>query len=898
MLRSRAALSLVFLCACQSTIDPQTPRKYRCNRELNGPLSAECPGNWRCGIEDSCHDPNEQFPFACETQADCAPTWHCGVAGVCYDRTTATDVPCRMSVPDDCAPGWRCGLNNHCHDRDAGSDYACLSDTDCEKGWRCDLVGGLCIDSSAEALRAGGALAAARVSPPLFGVPDLFSVSDPFYDPAAPDCLSAQIATLTDGGLSTIVEWLCQDALVPLYAARFDATLPATGARGLLALETKSYVLDSTSLARFDSATQGVQSLGPVAADALRLTPIYRDDYSTSVLFPPLVFVTGPTQYGLVDVDSDTFTSPLTVAAVDGGRTGILDVAELASGSDTFPERLLAATQDGLFFIPRDDGWLSAVTAGGDAGLVPVQTPVLGNAACGSPPAQRPLRLSINGNIVLALQEPPPGSTSGAVTWQVINSQGAYDTCDAGIFPYSAGPCPACPEGERVLDVSPGTSDNAFADSQCAQPDGGSHFVEVGMTNGSCTSTDLGVNTDSRFSPGPLRSVGVDAPFGSGDVIDEQGRPFLYQQGLLSTLPTVGPVRVAGGGDSPLFTTTWFVDDNDISHGSGWQLTDAGFVGRQFDPDLTALQFCSGVSGAPSLIVRTQMALTGPDDNGNYQPADPNAPPLIVVTSLDEVLATSMPNDPTLSHPVAQLASTQGLPASVCWPDTEPSVRATVAKTAMGPDALLVAVQDTIWAGVMVVDAGTLIDGGQKPPELLQPQVTPVPRGRITSLATTDPDIRNGEFVSGYAVAQLRLFHIFGLDANQWGQQEVQLPSGVPIGVWADGASARVAFASGRVLSLPSRSELIGANSIANGILAVAGFCSQGYAMTPDGVYRLEPDPTTPQSAKWVRVPLGIDTPSTSNGAFVDGALYSTPSALYVFNRFGTAVAVGDANCP
>src|SRR5439155_9367632 len=67
---------------CQSCVTLPLAR-YACKYELHD--NSQCPGGWKCGVEDYCHDPLDVKAWSCFTDDDCSAKWRCGVGGTCVD---------------------------------------------------------------------------------------------------------------------------------------------------------------------------------------------------------------------------------------------------------------------------------------------------------------------------------------------------------------------------------------------------------------------------------------------------------------------------------------------------------------------------------------------------------------------------------------------------------------------------------------------------------------------------------------------------------------------------------------------------------------------------------------------------------------------------------------------
>jgi hypothetical protein len=188
----------------------------------------------------------------------------------------------------------------------------------------------------------------------------------------------------------------------------------------------------------------------------------------------------------------------------------------------------------------------------------------------------------------------------------------------------------------------------------------------------------------------------------------------------------------------------------------------------------------------------------------------------------------------------------------------------------------------------------------------LQVRVVPNPRAAITSFDFGPPAPDAGTLLDGYAIAQGRLFRVTAETGTRWLSSEVAFNlRGEPRKVWLDQGRGRVAFADGRILSLPSRVLLAPPLPDFPPEAADFGFtCGHVFALSRRGLWRLDTSSGN-RVGTWTRV----DLDSVVAGASVDpgwsgGRLHAVdePSerALYVFTEHGNVARLpfDPSSCP
>lgn len=429
-----AAALAIAAAGCSTSVNWQTPRAYPCSRQSADP--DQCPGGWVCGLEGSCHDPAQAFPFLCEGDPDCAPAWRCGRSGVC-------------------------------HDRDAGAPYPCAADTDCERGWRC-AVDGLCVDAAADAVTPGatyGTLAVTAVSPTSgVGLPDLVSgahtpLSDGYGNPT-----DAYAFTVVRGQALTQLThfpnlYFTGSGFNLVLASSWSALLPEVP-RSVATVGLRGYFLDSQGLGSLQwQVDAGVTARYGGAAAGTNWIRASSDP--TQVLL-----AANDSALQLFDTRTNTVrTSGIRLPARDGGTQRLWDVAagESTGMPATDARRLwmAAAGDDGLYVAYRTDAGSLVLPDGGPATSTnawqPLDYPRFPHRACpGTDGGYRPLRLFRSSN--------PDDNFFGveAVAWgddpntaprlvATIDGTAPYDPfppCGTIYGVSTWGPCPACAAGE------------------------------------------------------------------------------------------------------------------------------------------------------------------------------------------------------------------------------------------------------------------------------------------------------------------------------------------------------------------------------------------------------------------------------------------------------------------
>ncbi|MHB8872255.1 MAG: hypothetical protein ACYC8T_01080 [Myxococcaceae bacterium] len=866
-----AFAGVLLLPGCKSKLDLETPRKYPCSIASG---ESQCPEGWRCGLEDTCHDRSLPGPYLCATNEDCEAQWHCGKARRCYDRADAGAIDCRPEVSEDCSDGWRCGLNESCHDRSVGADYPCHDDLDCEQDWRCDLLVGRCVDSRADALRdlENGPLRQTRISPLLPALPDRFAASDYFTlddeDAGIYAPWTKSFSYVTDGGLTFLFD-VWQDMDVNFMQV-VKPPLLAGAVHGLANYQAQAYLLDDLGVWRYSHSLDGGRSERLASPGfAPKQLRIARGDEGSSAITPAQVVAFDEHRLAFFDpADGGWAMVPL-----PGSGARLLDLIETRYSS-SYPQHFIASTAAGLYWARRDEtGFLDGMVPG-EPLWVPLTFPGFSHQACGTAGDAGYRALRVHADYYWLLQlvtelAPHPGDDGTpeliAHEYNEPYSSPPPAACGDAGWTELAPPTKACRKGERLLDFHPSSMSDEIAQTRCRYrtADGGEgerSYLITRQADGGFAPIPATLADDPYGAPVNARTTPSYAGQARASFADEYGR-FWYGPSDndrtfadVEVLP-VAPERVVGGESDLLVLTQTVYDGLQASY--TYELDPpVGLTWSGYDHQ----QLCASVRGKPSWVARTHYALDA--DGGVLVPG----PPPVEILPLSQVLS-----DPDVVGPVT-LSSTGQLGGQPCGIGSPTSVMAVSAALPDGGTELLVAGNDTVWAGDITpvlasLDAGRLV---------LDAKLVPSPRIRIDDLAALAPDPDGGELLGGYVLAQQRLFRFSAANETRWRADEVTLPAGDPMSLWADGRAGRVGYRDGRVYSLPSRVLIAPPLALPGGLGVQFGTaCARVYAAAPDGLYRLDKTPDAGVGA-WKPVKLDLAAPGALDDGAVGGKFYPT----------------------
>jgi hypothetical protein len=201
------------------------------------------------------------------------------------------------------------------------------------------------------------------------------------------------------------------------------------------------------------------------------------------------------------------------------------------------------------------------------------------------------------------------------------------------------------------------------------------------------------------------------------------------------------------------------------------------------------------------------------------------------------------------------------------------------------PTSLLVTSRDQ----VLTVDT-RFADGGNPWPVLRLVPEPYVPIISVTLVSAT----------AGYALTGNALHAVEAPTDLPWRSSQVPVPEGDWIEVWADGARGRLGYRDGQVYALPSRVPIAPTLPGAQQVTDYSTLCDVPFALAPDGLYRLTPNPDAGAVGVWQAENLdGVISPALADRGFAGGKLWQDGQTLYLVSRFGTVVRLTPAGgCP
>ncbi len=895
-LLAATALALVAgLAGCKSRLDPDAGRKYKCDR-ADSAASTQCPDGWRCGFSGYCHANEEPGDRACEVAEDCASTWRCGLDNRCHDKAVAAAYLCASS--GDCEQGWHCGLERVCHDPQVAAAYLCTGDEHCEKGWRCDPVRGACVDASSERLLSSAAPPSERVSPRLPWSPTLFAASELFeqaYDSSGYRAYTRSFAQVSAQGLTQMLERLEYD--VPRLE---QVTVPlASPATSLEALEGSAFVVDGQGVLQSTLGVDaGVRRL-PFPAPVQTLVGLPRHDTNLG-MYSPVLFGLGAQSYSYWTADEDRLTGPLVLRGADGGVRTLRALTDVKRYYGDDPRVLFAATDDGLYAASRTPTGFDSADGGLEGAWVPIRAG-LGSPSCGVSGPSQVLRVDSLAEYYypIALVQSADGGSQGDLYAFDFDYDAPVQACSDSLLKVAAGPCAPCPAGDTLVELHAyGDLDYpTFQRCRHALEDGGStetswYWDRTDAANACGLYYDPYQSDSTVESIGHLRTAATPSPVVSAR-LDEQGRIFGYYDprtyyGRAYSLTDVPRLVVGGAGHKLVALSRETVSLPPRIFELGAHRLDE--VQTYFYDSIPYLQLCGQVAGAPGWVART---VVGIQMDGGAEPGAPR----VEVARLEDAVPADSANYPQVgaAPAIAYLSQTEQLEGNVCWATSDaPGIHAATGKLGDGGTMLYVVGGDSLWAAELPPNAG-VADAGVAPVRL-EIKVAPLPRARVTAVTPISVPANGPELLAGYLLAQRRLFRFSAVDEVQWRADEIRLPTGSALDVWADGANGRVGFDDGRVFSLPSRALLAQALPAGGKVLQYATLCGQSYALTATGLLRL----TAPSEGGAVGVwtPMALDlAPPGGDPGYARGKLHASGNELYVFNAYGTSVRVKDPAC-
>lgn len=766
-----------------------------------------------------------------------------------------------------CGSGWRCGLEERCHPIGKPAAYTCATDFDCEAQWRCgpELK---CLDATNEALRPNafaGALRARQVSPRVSSEPALQVASASFPVPQAcgPDVPAQTVAFVTEAGTVRSTEYPLGRRVLDADAgagscdagpARHVFSSVGTAApmtRPPLALADTpeaTWVLGTSGqLCRFanlDGALGGCEGIKlDFAATALR-----------SGRLPGLPLVARSEQrYVLITADGRTTAARRVAPVALGEEQPIHDLLpyQLIDGG----AGLFAVTPAGAFAAevpaPAPDG--GSPEAPADEAWLPMHVPGIG---CVSDPLPDPVGVlrsvawAHGAPVLMGVIEKPDGSKHVAA-FSGLGSGVGRPGCLAGQLdgvalgdPFT---CAACP-GEQLESFTAAPLDELgrFAlELRCRSATGARSVWAARLEQGACTAE---------------RVVGPDAP-------------------LATVAGTAGPSTAATAGAAG---EVW------LQRGTGYS-REARFLDR--GPSLVLSGPGSLTVGAPAVSAQLQSGAIEVEaaqlfelrEGEGLVARSGGADLLAAVEGTDRWVLRDATDAGSGNPPsVVELTPEGGKRLLAVFTSTEtfkPPYRAVAAPGPDGGTLVVVTAFDALLAAEL--------DAPSTP--VLRVRLVPLNRSEITAL-TVLPRAAGGRYVEGWLVSAGRLHRFVADSPTVWKSDELPLPVGDPVALFHDGQRGRVAFADGRVYSLPGRVEI--APALPEGEGSARDFvdvCGQVLSIGDRSAFRLVTDGSS-SIGQWqpVTLPQGGGKPSR---------LHATADGAYVFFDDGRVVRLEGLVC-
>lgn len=877
--------------ACERDQPDQCPGQWRCGLEgychqLGNTSVAwrcesddDCEGGFRCGLSKTqeyreCHDPAAPQDWPCEVQGDCLGGWTCGLttgrdARQCHDPAAPRSWPCETSA--DCVGGWSCGLASdgelrECHDPQNPRAWACVDDEDCLGGWRCGTER-VCVDPSADALGQltlapldGGAHLSPRGST---SPVTLLSVS-PFYSEGRGRG-RGNLAFVQDGR----VHAMSLDSITGGFS-RFDLgteqphTLLAHGARGANSFGGNDE-LDRVSIVWPDGGTStftfdgGAFDRYDIGDQIMPIDTLHHG--SAGGGFTPSVFgfSSTPGDYYLRLRGDDGFTYDLLpefdwtdFQQVPNNR--IHSMTGLRRGLNL--ECVYVTDERGLW-VQQRGGSLNGEDISSYL-FEPVNIDLFQHTECVSAgPKIRTVR-GVGDRWLAVTAEPASGPVQVAVldadrTWsdrdssdgEVFCSSFAYRPCaqdDRIRVDLAYGPCTACPTGSTFMGMSTvidAAGGPPMLEVVCGQPNAGGVVFRI-----------------SASASGTSECVRTLVTGGSSYFSEPTPRPALPAPGVVAWSGSQGQV--------------WFGADSTNIASLSFDRAATGMVRRGPGPDdFTA--FTPQLLGTPSPVI-------GLVSTRSVQLSAPvlHAPSFAMSQGqlLDLTGTTAVSSARTVGYVTAL---TLGSPIS-----------AAITRSSAGKHLAVVSAGTSLYAG----DVDQVLTSAGPAAALSQRLSTVEP---IASLSFPKEHAQGpGPLLTGYAIVGSSVARVVADTLTRWRSEPVPLPLALqPRATWFQGTKGRVGFHDGSVFSLPSRVRI--AEAIAGGeVVDYAQPCGQQLALTPTGLYRLEPGASGP-IGRWVELPLPGEVESLD---FTDGRVHGLGADVFVFTRIGVAARITFESCP
>lgn len=810
---------------------------YPCHRD--GGSSAECPGEWHCGVEDRCL-PNQPGPWACRDQADCYG-WHCGAQGVCYSLDDAQAVACR---PDggDCAPGWRCGVPagdpqlSVCHDTSVAAPYTCRDDSDCEQAWRCG-PDGVCLDTSAEGLRPNAGIPVASISSeaPLWNQrPRLLSITADHRTRTSCSTVDAWGWT-TDvvvGDELVRVSWFpgglrtCQDAGSPMQWGAVDrgAVPPGLSPVALLSLGDATLAIASDG-GLFSLSFDG----GALGASLQSLS--FAPTKLKQGLHRGVAFAFDEAHLARLEGGSWTEADLSSLGTYDAG---INDVSEFGDVDQQVDPVVVIATTRGLFRVHRSGPVTGVYAPDLDCPTDP----------WASPPSVLSLsQEDLHGTLASFVRANEDGSLfSSLFTPGTSNYAGSCELLPNSLVNPSVG----C----YVTDAGPGP-----VQIEVSAPDGGSYssrFILVVETAAGELDTRRCGN-GLVFADWPqvkqFSAPGMQVSKNNPRVLafaDDRGHLWASDRDFL--LPFSTPLMVSA--------PTMMVGREPL------------FAGNLHGPP---------TSGLPDLASESVFAF---QPGAGFFSIGPTYPNFGSLQNAPDWVILDLPYFPdTLAWDVVAQNQSPSIdfPIVVRWPGRATSRPLGARHDLPDGGTIFIGTSGDLLLSADITDR--LAARADAP--TLRPAVVPLSRGNITSLVALPKSPQGASYAGGYLIANGRLFRFRADNWVVWKTDELDLGLAEAALVWSDRERGRVALRDGSVFSLPSRTRIAPPLGAASTLLDVVERCGHTFALTAGAVLRLEADAAS-QVGVWTPVSV-----SSSPEALAAGKLHADAEGVHLVDDEG-----------
>lgn len=875
--------------ACEPGEPDQCPGQWRCGLEgschqlgntsvaWRCETNADCEGDFTCGVSKSrefreCHDPSAPQDWPCEGPADCVGGWSCGLtvsadARQCHDPAAPRAWPCETS--DDCVGGWSCGLasdgeRRECHDPRNPRAWACAAESDCLSFWRCGTEQ-VCVDPSADALGQltlaeldGGAhLNALGSRSPT----SLLSVS-PFYAEGRGRG-RGNLAWVQDGHARA----MSFDSLTGGFT-RYDLgterpqALLAHGARGAIdtggndELDRVSVVWPDggLSILTFTGSTYREYDYGSRIAAVDRLS-----HGSATGGLTPSVFAypstPGELYWRMRGEDLFGYNLYTELGFADFAQVPNNRIHSMASLRHTALQECVYLTDErGLWVSQR--GGTDNVEVISSYFFEPVSLDPFKHTDCSSSVGPKVDTVRSVGDRWLAVTAKTPG---GPVQVAMLDAERTWADRDPGdgevlCSSFSYRPCDS---DDRIrVDLSFGpcvacpTGSTFEAMSTVVNPAGGPPLLEVVCGQPSAAGVVFRISATS----GTSECVRTLVTGGSSYFTEPSSRP---------SVPAPGVVAFSGAAGQ-----IWFGADSANIASISFDRAATGMVRRGPGAD-GFMAFTSQLIGTPSATIG-------------------------LVSTRSQQLTAGVAYAPSFAMSGGQLLDLNGTTAV----SAGRTVGYVTALT-LGTPVSAVITGSAMGKHLAVVSAGTSVYAG----DIEQVLFVPGPATALTQrLSTVEPiaslsfprEHAPGPLLSGYAIVGNNVARVVAETLTRWRTEAVPLPSTLlPRATWFQGTKGRVGFHDGSVFSLPSRVR-IGAPLPGNDAVDYAQACGQQLALAPDGLYRLESDQTGP-IGRWVKLPLPLEVAGLD---FTGGRVHGLGNEVFVFTRSGEAARVTFASCP